>query len=141
MGPSAAASKGALRRAAAEDRKAEVREAAIHALVRIGVESKETEVLLDALKDPAPAVRSAAAGGLEIWSPDEAGVVPSLINGLGDSNAVVREVCAATLGKYGNKARNAVQPLKKLAASDDPAADYATQALKHIQPVETNEQR
>ncbi len=48
----------------------------------------------------------------------------------------MREVCAAALGRYGGKAMAAVEPLKKLAASDDPAADYAAQALKQIKPAE-----
>jgi HEAT repeat protein len=132
IGPAARVAVPALSHAAEHERSEKVREAAIYALVRIGIISAAGPVLVRALSDSSSRVRSAAAGGLEIAMPDNPEVIPALIHGLGDSDAVVREVCAATLGKYGPRALPAARSLQKLARSYDEAADYAAQALKRI---------
>jgi hypothetical protein len=133
MGPSAKQATPSLRRAASLDRSDLVRAAAVYALVRIGADQEGTKVLLDLLKDPAPQIRQAAAGGIEIWSPPGPEVVSALTEALNDSDPIVRQVCAAALGKYGPQAATAAVPLRKLAAVEDQAADYARRSLQEIE--------
>ena len=110
------------------------RDAAITALTRIGVQSKQAVAVLVSVlaTDPSRNVRCRAAGALEIWMPDSAEVVAVMARGLADSDPMVRQICAATLGSYGSRSRLAVGKLQEIAASDDPAADYAKAALARI---------
>jgi hypothetical protein len=134
LGPSATAAVPDLRRAGSQDTHPEVRRSALWALGRVGSPSKGTvELLVGALStEQDKGVRQAAVGVLEIWAPDEPLVIPALIDRLKDSDALVRQMSAAALGKYGPRANDALAALNDLAAGDDPAADYAARALRQI---------
>ena len=60
-------------------------------------------------------------------------IMVAFVHGLRDSDPVVREICAAALGKSGSQARPALETLQKLANSDDEAADYAKSAVRQIE--------
>ena len=134
MGPRASVSVPELRRVALDDRWPDVRGGALWALGRVDGPSKESvAVLLGAMGGEKDAhLRQAAVGALEVWAPDDPAVIATLINGLKDTDPLVRQICAAALGKYGARALKAVGPLTDLSASDDPAADYAARALDAI---------
>jgi hypothetical protein len=140
MGPVAKDAAPALRQAAAGDKKEQVRCEAIYALVRVGLDSNDMPVLVRALlADPSSQVRGAAAGALEIYAPNAPESISALIQGLADRDAVVRQVCAATLAKYGERGRAALPELRRLAGGkDEPAADYAKGALRIIEANPTN---
>jgi hypothetical protein len=110
------------------------REAAITALVQLGIQSTESfNALISALSaDPIAQVRRRAAGALEIWKPNQPEVIPALIRALSDSDEIVRAVSAATLGSFGPRARLAIPKLEDISTSNDSAADYARTALAHI---------
>src|SRR5262249_1702538 len=128
IGPKATNAVPALSAAAASDPNPELRCVAIWALSRINGDSVRSVAVLTTtlLGDRAPETRRAAAGALEVWQPFAAKAVPALIAGLSDSDPVVRQVCAAALGKYGTQARAAIGMLQTLATKqDEAAADYA----------------
>ena len=121
---------------AVKDSSHEVRRGAIWALTRIdlGSESVRNALVAAFTTDADPKVRAAAAGSLEM-----SGAVPSkeiifaFIHGLGDRDPLVRQVCAAALGKCGSRAKAALETLHKLANSEDAAADYASSAVQQIE--------
>jgi hypothetical protein len=126
-----------LSRVGSQDRYPEVRESALWALGRVDSASKETVALFvtELSKDKDAGVRQIAVGVLEIWTPGDPTVIPALIKSLKDSDALVRQISAAALGKYGNAAAAALGPLKDLAGSNDPAADYAARAWEQIHEI------
>ncbi len=134
QGPRAPAAIPELRQVGFQDQYPDVRSGALWALGRVDSASQETVTLLIAAlsKDKDHGVRQIAAGVLEVWAPADAKVIPALVLGLSDSDAVVRQISAAALGKYSVRAKVAVETLKHLAASDVPAADYAARALEQI---------
>jgi len=60
-------------------------------------------------------------------------IIVAFVHGLSDSDTVVREICAAALGKCGARAKPALETLQKLANSDDAAADFAKSAVRQIE--------
>jgi HEAT repeat protein len=121
---------------AAADPSRQVRCSAIWALVRIDLESERVKkALLTALaSDAEPTVRAAAAGGLEIRpAPVSEEIIHAFARGLKDSDPLVRQICAAALGKCGRRATLALERLRSLAESNDEAADYAKSALRQIE--------
>jgi len=108
----------------AKDPSREVRRGAIWALTQIDLESENLKnVLVAALTtDVDPKVRAAAAGSLEM-----SGVIPSkeiilaFARGLSNRDPLVRQVCAAALGKCGSRATPALETLQRLANSQDEA--------------------
>jgi HEAT repeat protein len=134
LGTRATAAVPDLCRAGSQDVHPEVRRSALWALGRVECPSKGTVALLvGALcREQDAGARQAAVGVLEVWAPDEPVVVLALIDRLKDSDALVRQMSAAALGKYGPRANAALGALNDLAAGDDPAADYAAHALQQI---------
>jgi hypothetical protein len=134
LGPNAKAAVPALCDAVIHDPVPNNRDVAITALTRIGLQSNQAvTALVTALSsDRNKSVRCRAAGALEIWMPDSPEVVAALARGLTDSDAMVRQICAAALGSYGPRSRMAIGRLEQMAGGDDPAADYAKAALERI---------
>jgi HEAT repeat protein len=134
LGPEAQPALPALCDAVSHDPVPMNRDVAITVLTHIGIQTTQAiACLVVALAtDPDKGVRCRAAGALEIWMPDSPEVIAALERGLSDSNVMVRQICAATLGSYGPRSRLAVGKLEEIAAGDDPAADYAKSALKRI---------
>jgi hypothetical protein len=134
LGPQARPAVPDLRHAASMDQYPEVRRSAVWALGRVDSASKESVALLVAAmcQDKDANVRRAAAGVLEVWSPDDPAVILALVQGLKDSDTLVRQISAAALGKCGARAIPSLEPLRDLASSNDPAADYAARALEQI---------
>ena len=136
LGPQAAAAVPTLRQRGSQDTCAEVRCGALWSLGRIDSSKESVTVMLTALRrDKDVKARRAAAGALEVWAPDDPEVISTLIGSLTDSDAVVAQISAAALGKYGSRASGALPSLKRLAAGDSAAADYAAWAIKQIQKV------
>jgi len=136
LGPTSKGAVSILCAMAVKDPSREVRRKVIWALARIDLESEEVrKVLVTALSTDADrGVRAAAAGSLEMsgLTPTEE-IMIAFVHGLTDSDPVVREICAAALGKCGSQARPALETLQKLANSDDEAADYARSAMRQIE--------
>ncbi len=142
LGARAAVAVPALRETGSEDRSPEVRRGALWALGRTDSSNETITLMLKALSSDKDAeARRAAAGALEVWAPDDPKVISALIGGLGDSDAMVQQISAAALGKYGSKAYAALQPLQQLLGKDSIAADYAAAALKQIQGQDPRELR
>jgi len=118
------------------DPNGEVRRQAIWALARIDSESEHArKAMVAALTTDADRrVRAAAAGGLEVGqlsSSEE--VIIAFTHGLSDRDPLVRQICAAALGKCGPRAKAAMGSLQELAKRDDAAADYARSAIRQIE--------
>ena len=59
-------------------------------------------------------------------------IIFAFAHGLTDRDPLVRQVCAAALGKCGSRAKAALETLQNLANSQDEAADYARSAVRQI---------
>jgi HEAT repeat protein len=120
----------------AKDPSREVRRGAIWALTQIDLESENVRnALVAALTtDIDPKVRAAAAGSLEMSKvfPSKE-IIFAFARGLSNRDPLVRQVCAAALGKCGSRAAAALETLQKLANSQDEAADYARSAVRQVQ--------
>jgi hypothetical protein len=99
------------------------------------------EVLLGALDDADPEVRSNAAGSLAFLKCQLERVVPALLTRLGDSNAIVRVNVAQSLGWLQREAVPALPALVKLREeTSDPADEVKiAEAIRLIEaaPIET----
>ena len=87
-------------------------------------------LLLDAMPDTDPTVRSVAATYLGILHEDPPSTVPLLTAALEDPEPAVRRASAAALGAFGGEAAPALPALKK--AADDQDADLAREAGRAI---------
>lgn len=81
----------------------------IDALARIG--SDAVDPLIEALRDPEPMVRAAAARSLAVIGPEASRAVPALMQALDDRDDRVRIAAARALGQIGPAAREAVPAL------------------------------
>lgn len=91
-------------------------------------------LLLHALADPDPGVRTVAATYLGIIGDDAADVVPALIETLEDETAEVRAAAATALGSFGKDAAPALPALRKAGADrDEDVAREAGLAIVKIQ--------
>jgi HEAT repeat protein len=75
---------------------------------------------LEAIRDPDPKVRHAAAEVLGNAGPSDPAIVPALIEALKDKNAKVRAAAALSLAKMGSDAASAASDLQKLIGDPDP---------------------
>jgi hypothetical protein len=87
-------------------------------------------LLLDAMPDPDPTVRTVAATYLGIIHEDAPASVPLLIAALGDPDPAVRRASASALGAFGGEAVSALPALKKASVDQDP--DLAREAGRAI---------
>jgi len=87
-------------------------------------------LLLDAMPDPDPTVRTVAATYLGILHEDAPSSVPLLAAALEDPDPAVRRASATALGAFGGEAAPALPALKK--ASGDQDADLAREAGRAI---------
>ena len=93
--------------------------------------------LIEALRDPNPRVRAAAARGLGEVGPEaarEKAAVEALIVGLDDRDPSVRRACASTLGRLGPAAASAAGPLRR--ATRDGDRGVSAHALVAVQAIE-----
>jgi len=99
------------------------------------------ELLVKALEDAEPGetgsqVRYSAASAIQKIGPYSEEAVPALITCLGDSDWRVRSAAAGALGAIGRKAKDAVEPLRKLRDNESDRRLRMTidQALVRISP-------
>src|SRR3989442_3138039 len=78
------------------------------------VEPMARTALLNALRDPDPGPRMAAASAFQFWNQRLDVVVPALTRTLSDLNPSVRGNAATSLGNFGKAAKSAVPELLKL---------------------------
>jgi HEAT repeat protein len=91
-------------------------------------------MVLEALKDPDPIVRSHAARALSTLHPVPVQAIPTLVEMLRDSDAETRGAAAAALGAMGPAGAPALPMLLKQLGDPDPAArQIIQQAVQEIQ--------
>lgn len=104
---------------------------AVRTLAAVGT-PPAAEALVTALEDPDPDVRACAVVGLADLRPSTA-ILP-LVNCLSDPSAYVARLAADALGRFGNKATQAL--ISALNEGDIPTRAGAARALRAIQPEE-----
>ena len=112
------------------DSNQEVKIEVIRAIERIGGDANiSVPSLVNALNDPSPEIRWAAAGALVSFRQKSVIAVPALINLLDDEEKYVRSAAAGTLGKMGPIATNA---LVNLANNDDTNKKLIISCIKSL---------
>lgn len=107
---------------------------AAYALGAMGARSA-VPLLLGALKDSAPNVRSSAANVLKSMRPDAGSGIPPLVDALKDSDPSVRSGAADALAMMGHEARSAVPSLFDALKDSNPLVrSSAGKALAYIDP-------
>lgn len=101
-------------------RESTISETAADSLARIGDQS--LPVLISALRDSDPIVRSNAAKGIARLGEAAQAAVPALINALSDSDRTVRLSAARALGQIGPGAASAIPQLAESMRETEPAA-------------------
>ena len=95
-------------------------------------------LLLRALDDPDPAVRTVAVNYLGIVRDEPVAEVNGLIKALADESPEVRQAAAAALAEYGTLAERAIPALKKAAADpDEDVRREAGRTLVHLAEIKT----
>ncbi len=133
IGPKAADAMAALKTATG-DKDGVVRVQAAAAMMRIDPETtrQAMPVLIKAMKDPLPIVRSEATGALALVGDRVPGVVGKLIDALADSSEDVRIQAAVALGKMGPKAKSALPALGRLRGAGGELGAAVTDAIRSI---------
>jgi HEAT repeat protein len=95
-------------------------------------------LLLDALHDPDPTVRTVAATYLGIIHEEPASAVPALVAALKDEDTAVRSAAATALGSFSPEAAKSAVPALRKAAGDrnEDVAREAGVALVKLQSSE-----
>jgi HEAT repeat protein len=120
---------------AMKDADAKVRVRATLALAQVGTRTREEKVLIipelvQALKDPVPHVRVAAALGFVFYADEAPEVVPILVNAISDREPSVRGEALYALARFGPRARSAAPAV--LAALHDPSASVREDAVAAV---------
>ena len=96
-------------------------------------------LLLEALSDPDPGVRTVAATYLGIIHEEGTTVVPALVETLEDENPEVRAAAATALGSFESEGRAAIPALKK--ATGDKSEDVAREAGLALVKLQSSSRR
>ena len=87
--------------------------------------------LAEALSDPDPDLRIAAAMALESMGPDAAPAIPALVKALKDREGIVRQRAVIALGNIGPAASDAIPALVE-AGKWDPVRGHVDEAIAKI---------
>jgi HEAT repeat protein len=124
-----------------KDKRPEVRGPMVYALAGFsGVSERAFQALIALLKDESRDVRDQAVWNLGNLRSRAKKVVPLLIARLQDEDDMIQRSAIFALGQIGPDAKDAVPALTKLIGNKDQLAQFATEALKKIDPEKSQSQ-